>query len=72
MISGLMYWTTAARWRPRDPAMSLSKQATQTPMFAGFPNFCGSTAKIPIKIPAKTIPEREAKKDRKVDIPVPP
>jgi hypothetical protein len=46
--------------------MSLSKQATQIPMFAGFPHFCKSEAKTPIKAPTEMIPQRVAKKVLKV------
>jgi hypothetical protein len=42
--------------------MSLSKQATQMPMFAGFPHLCKRGAKTPIKAPTKMIPQRDAKK----------
>lgn len=38
MISGRMYWTTAAWCIPTAPAVSRMKQAMQKPMFLGFPN----------------------------------
>jgi len=73
-ISGLRYWTTAARWRPRAPAMSLSKQATHIPMFGGFPAVCSRTAIMPINAPVIMIPIFEEKMffmDRlAIDIPV--
>ena len=62
MISGRIYCTTAARWRPIAPAMSRSKQATQMPIFPGLPNFCNSAARMPIIPPTLTIPHRPAKK----------
>ena len=62
MISGLMYWTTAARWIPIAPAMSRSKQATQMPILVGLPTFCRSGARTPMAAPARTMPQREAKK----------
>jgi hypothetical protein len=52
--------------------MSLSKQATQMPMFAGFPHFCKSVAKTPIKAPTEMIPQRVAKKFLIVAIDYPP
>jgi hypothetical protein len=61
-ISGRRYWTTPARCRPRAPATSRSKQATQTPMFGGLPIRWSTTAIRPITAPARTIPHREAKK----------
>ncbi len=68
MISGLRYCTTSALCRPSAPAISRSMQATQMPILAGFPNFCRMGAKTPMKIPAETIPRREAKKDRRIDM----
>lgn len=62
MISGRIYWTSAARWSPSAPAISLSMQATQIPMLPGLPHFCKSGAKTPTKTPAETIPQRDAKK----------
>jgi hypothetical protein len=44
------------------PAISLSKQATQMPMFPGLPNFYKRAAKTPIKAPTLIIPQRVAKK----------
>jgi hypothetical protein len=52
--------------------MSLSKQATQMPMFAGFPHFCKNGAKTPIKAPTEMIPQRDAKKSLTVVIDYPP
>jgi len=40
--------------------MSLSKQATQIPMFGGFPEYCSSTAVTPMAQPTATIPARAA------------
>ena len=62
MISGRMYWTTAARCNPSAPAMSRSKQATQMPMFGGLPSFCNNGARMPMTAPARMMPQREAKK----------
>ena len=45
MISGRRYWTISTRCKPRAPAMSRSMQATQMPMFAGFPSFCKNRRK---------------------------
>jgi hypothetical protein len=61
IISGLMYWTTAARCSPMAPAISLSKHATQIPILAGFPNFCKRVANIPMRAPTTIIPHLEAK-----------
>jgi hypothetical protein len=47
-------------------------QATQIPMFPGFPNFCKMGAKIPTKTPAEIIPHRDAKKFLMVIIDYPP
>jgi hypothetical protein len=52
--------------------MSLSKQATQMPMFAGFPHFCKSGAKTPINAPTEIIPQRVAKKFLMVVMHYPP
>jgi len=62
MISGRMYWTVATRWRPRAPAMSRSKQATQIPMLVGLPARWRSGARRPMTAPARRMPQREAKK----------
>jgi len=61
MISGRMYCTTSARCNPSAPAMSRSKQATQTPMLPGFPNFWSSGARMPITMPAPMMPHGPAK-----------
>jgi hypothetical protein len=52
--------------------MSLSKQATQMPIFAGLPHFCKSWAKTPIKAPTEIIPQRVAKNRVSFDMPTPP
>jgi hypothetical protein len=72
MISGRIYWTSAARWSPSAPAISLSMQATQIPMLPGLPHFCKSGAKTPTKTPAETIPQRDAKKFLTLVIDYPP
>jgi hypothetical protein len=41
-------------------------------MFAGFPHFCKSGAKTPIKAPTEMIPQRVAKKFLMVAIENPP
>jgi hypothetical protein len=41
--------------------MSLSRQATQMPMFAGLPHFCKREAKTPMNAPTPMIPQRVAK-----------
>jgi hypothetical protein len=57
---------------PKAPAMSLSMQATQIPMFPGLPHFSKRGAKTPTKTPADTIPQRDAKKFLTVVIDYPP
>ena len=54
MISGRMYWTTAAEWSPSVPAISRSKQAMQKPMFAGFPKALRARAAMPTATPDRT------------------
>ena len=56
--SGRRYWTGAARWRPRAPTTSRSKQTTQTPMFGGLPNSSSAPAIRPISAAPITSPTR--------------
>ena len=51
IISGLMYWTTAALWSPNAPLVSRKKHAIQNPMFEGFPNSTNNDAITPITKP---------------------
>ena len=53
MISGRMYWTTAAWCIPTAPAVSRMKQAMQKPMFLGFPSQTSAAAMTPMATPAR-------------------
>ena len=53
-ISGRMYRTFAALCNPRAPAVSRRKQATHTPILAGFPKTVSSTASSPTTPPVTT------------------
>ena len=66
--SGRKYCTTAARCSPKAPATSRVKQATQTPILPGLPNFTKRAASTPIINPATAGPFLDISKRFIIDL----